>query len=99
MMKPEQLLGAPNKKQAASMIETRSAPRIRVAKPAKIEDGGFVVECTIRDLSLTGAAVEIIDLDTKFIPATFTLVVPEDGLRLPCRLVRRGAFRIGVEFI
>lgn len=81
------------------MVETRSAPRFRVTKPAKIENGGFVAACTIRNLSLTGAAVEITDLDTKFIPRTFTLVVLEDGLRLSCRLVRREAFRIGVEFI
>jgi hypothetical protein len=80
------------------MVETRAAPRLRVAKPAKIEDGGFMVACTIRDLSLTGAAVEITDLNTKFIPATFTLVVPEDRLKLACRLVWRAAFRIGVEF-
>ena len=81
------------------MVETRSAPRFRVTKPAKIEHKGFVVACTIRNLSLTGAGVEISDLDTKLIPPTFTLVVPEDGLRLSCRVVRRSAFRIGVAFI
>ena len=81
------------------MVETRSAPRFRVAKPARIEDGGFMVACTIRDLSMTGAAVEIADLDTKVIPATFNLVVPEDRLRLSCRVVWRAAFRIGVTFI
>jgi hypothetical protein len=26
------------------------------------------------------------------------LVVPEDGLKLPCRIVRRTDFRIGVAF-
>ena len=69
------------------MVETRSAPRFRVAKAATIEDGGFNVACTIRDLSLTGAAVEITDLNTRTIPATFTLIEPEDGLRLSCRVV------------
>jgi hypothetical protein len=67
------------------MVDTRFAPRFRVVKPAKIEDGGFNVACTIRDLSLTGAAVEITDLNTKVIPPKFILVVPEDGLKLPCR--------------
>jgi hypothetical protein len=80
------------------MTETRSAPRFRVVKPAKIEDGGFKVACIIRDLSLTGAAVEISDFDTKHIPATFSLIVPEDGLKLSCRLVWRSPFRIGVTF-
>ena len=52
-----------------------------------------MVACTVRDLSMTGAAVEIADLDTKVIPATFNLVVPEDRLRLSCRLVWRAAFK------
>ena len=62
------------------MVDTRSAPRFRVAKPAKIEDGGMNVACTIRDLSLTGAAVEITDLNTKVIPPKFVLVVPRRPL-------------------
>jgi hypothetical protein len=82
----------------ADMVETRSTPRFRVQKPAKIEQGNFNIACTIRDLSLTGAAVEISDLDTRTIPETFTLVVPEDGLKLSCRIVRRAPFRIGIEF-
>ncbi|MBV9958714.1 MAG: PilZ domain-containing protein [Acidobacteria bacterium] len=80
------------------MVETRSAPRFRVAKAAMIEDGGFKVACTIRDLSLTGAAVEITDLNTKTIPATVTLIVPEDGLKLSCRVVWRAPFRVGLAF-
>jgi hypothetical protein len=81
-----------------AMVETRSAPRFRVAKPANIEDGGFKIACIVRDLSLTGAAVEVTDLDTKTIPATFTLIVPEDKLKLSCRVVWRTAFRIGLTF-
>jgi hypothetical protein len=69
-----------------------------VEKPARIEAGTFAVACTVRDLSLTGAAVEVSDLDTRNIPATFTLIIPEDGLKLSCRLIRRGAFRIGLTF-
>jgi hypothetical protein len=74
------------------MVETRAAPRFRVAKPARIEHGGEKVICTLRDLSLTGASLEVTD------PATFTLVVPEDGLKVSCRIVRRTDFRIGVAF-
>jgi hypothetical protein len=90
---------ASGQRRIVAMTETRAAPRFRVAKPANIEDGSFKVPCTIRDLSLTGAAVEISHLDTKHIPSTFTLIVPEDGLKLSCRVVRRSAFRIGVTFI
>lgn len=48
------------------------------------------------DLSITGAAREV--SDPSAIPAKITLVVPEDGLKLPCRVVRRTVFRIGVVF-
>jgi hypothetical protein len=41
------------------MVETRSAPRYRVMKAAKIKFGGIIILCTIRDLSATGAALEI----------------------------------------
>jgi PilZ domain len=79
------------------MVETRIAPRYRVSKPAQIEYGGDKTPCTIRDLSITGAALEISDLTAK-IPPTFTLIVPGDGLKLPCQVVWRTAFRIGVAF-
>jgi PilZ domain len=78
------------------MVETRAAPRYRVSKPAQIEHGGRKITCTLRDLSTTGAALEV--PDPAVIPAKFTLVVPEDGLKLTCRVVRRIGFRIGVVF-
>jgi hypothetical protein len=78
------------------MVETRAAPRYRVTKPARIEHGGQKITCTLRDLSITGAALEV--SDPAIIPENFTLVVPEDGLRLSCRVVRRIAFRVGVAF-
>jgi PilZ domain-containing protein len=78
------------------MVETRIAPRHRVMKPAKIEYGGIKLPCVIRDLSVTGAALEISELDK--IPETFNLLVPEDGLKLPCHVVWRRDFRIGVAF-
>ena len=78
------------------MVETRIAPRYRVIKPARIEYGGAKIPCTVRDLSITGAALEV--SDPIGIPSKFTLVVPEDELRLPCRVVRRTGFRIAVAF-
>ena len=57
-----------------------------------------MVACTIRDLSMTGAAVEIADLDTKLIPVTFSLFVPGDRLRLSCRVVWREEKWIGIAF-
>lgn len=78
------------------MVETRIAPRFRVVKPAKIEYGGDKFPCTIRDLSTTGAALEL--SGQIRIPERFNLIVPEDGLILACRLVWRRDFRIGVTF-
>jgi PilZ domain len=78
------------------MVETRIAPRYRVTKPAKIDHGGDKIECVIRDISATGAAIEISNLVR--IPDTFVLIIPEDRLRLNCRVVWRKEFRIGVTF-
>jgi hypothetical protein len=44
------------------MVETRAAPRFRLMKAAKIEYGGVKTPCMIRDLSVTGAALEISEL-------------------------------------
>jgi hypothetical protein len=79
------------------MVETRIAPRHRVRKPAEIDYGGDKIACTIRDISMTGAALEFA-YSSKAIPAAFTLLVPEDHLKLPCRVVWRNDFRVGVAF-
>ena len=78
------------------MVEGRAAPRYRVKKPAWIEHGGDKTACTVRDLSLTGASLEV--ADPTVVPATFTLVVPEDGLKIDCRVIRRTEFRLGILF-
>jgi hypothetical protein len=80
-----------------AMVETRVAPRYRLSKTAQIDHGGDKTPCTIRDLSVTGAALEVADLSAR-IPDAFTLVVPEDKLKLPCRVVWRTAYKIGVAF-
>ena len=82
---------------AFGMVETRIAPRYRVMKLAKIEYGGKKIACTIRDLSITGAALEVPDRSSN-VPQAFILVVPDDGLKLPCHVVWRREFRIGIAF-
>ena len=44
--------------------------------------------------SMTGAALEV--LSQIGIPAKFTLVVPGDGLSLPCNVVWRSGYWIGL---
>ena len=78
------------------MVETRIAPRVKIMKAAKIDYGGDKYPCTVRDISSTGAALEFSDL--LRIPDEFTLVIPEDRLRLPCHVVWRRDYRVGVQF-
>jgi hypothetical protein len=78
------------------MVETRSAPRHRVLKAGTIEFGGSAIDCVVRNLSTTGAALEI--SSQVGIPERFALVVPGDGLHLRCDVVWRKSYRIGVTF-
>ena len=78
------------------MVETQKATRYRINKPEKIDHGGDKINCIIRDLSATGAALELSDIAK--VPANFTLIVSEDRLKLECRLVWRTEYRIGVVF-
>jgi hypothetical protein len=78
------------------MIESRAASRFRVEKPAWIERGGIKISCIVRDLSLTGASLEV--FDPKNVSEKFTLIIPGDKLEISCRVIRRTEFRIGVKF-
>ena len=80
------------------MVETRIATRHRVQKAAKIKFGGVAIDCTIRNLSTTGALLEVSNPVPVRIPTEFILVVPGDGLRLPCAVVWRTEYRMGVHF-
>jgi PilZ domain len=78
------------------MGETRIALRHRVVKAGTIEFGSRSINCMVRNLSTSGAALEV--SNQIGIPAKFTLVVPQDGLYLPCNVVWRSGYRIGVAF-
>ena len=78
------------------MVETRVAPRVRVMKAAKIDYGGDKYPGVVRDISSTGAALEFSDLIR--IPDEFTLIMPDDRLKLSCRVVWRRDYRVGVRF-
>jgi hypothetical protein len=65
-------------------------------KAGTIEFGGGAIDCTIRNLSNTGAALDV--ASQVGIPEKFTLVLPGDGLHFPCRIVWRRERRIGVAF-
>jgi hypothetical protein len=66
-----------------------------------IEHGGNKYPCTVRDISSTGAALEFSDLVSqilRLIPETVTLVIPEDKLRLSCRVAWHRNYKMGVAF-
>jgi hypothetical protein len=64
-------------------------------KAGTISFGGGAIDCTVRNLSNTGAALDVIS--PVGIPDRFTLVVDTDQSK-PCRIVWRREKRIGVRF-
>jgi hypothetical protein len=70
--------------------ETRRAPRRRITF------GGYAIDCVLRNLSETGAALEV--SSPVGIPDQFVLVVPAEESRHRCSVVWRKERRIGVVF-
>jgi hypothetical protein len=78
------------------MGEKRNVSRHRVLKAGTIEFGGGAIDCMVRNMSNTGAALDV--TSPIGIPEHFTLVFPTDGLHMPCHVVWRKEKRIGVAF-
>lgn len=79
--------------------EHRIAPRHRTLKGGKIAyaNDACVVDCVIRNLSLTGASL-VVPM-TVGIPSNFTLVDAHGGTRHPAQIVWRKGERVGVRFM
>jgi hypothetical protein len=58
-----------------------------VLKAGSIQFGGGAIDCTVRNVSETGAALDVVT--PLFIPDRFTLAVQADQLSRPCRIVWR----------
>jgi hypothetical protein len=78
------------------MSEHRIAPRHRILKAGTIEFSGDTIPCTVRNISETGAALEI--NSPLWFPDRFTLGITSDGMRKACHVVWRKDKRIGVAF-
>ena len=76
------------------MDQKRIAQRHRVLKAGTIEFNGGGIDCTLRNVSETGAALDV--TSPIGIPERFTLVA--NGSHHPCRVVWRKEKRIGVTF-
>ncbi len=79
-----------------AVTDRRISPRMRTLKGGQIVwPTGTSVKCIIRNLSETGACLEV----HSPVPHTFELVFDGDESRRSCRVVWRKETRIGVEFI
>jgi PilZ domain-containing protein len=78
------------------MSEHRSTLRHRMLKAGKIEFGSSAIDCVVRNVSETGAALEV--ESPVGIPERFDLFVSQDRSRRPAHVVWRKARRIGIRF-
>ncbi len=80
------------------MDDKRRSQRQRVLKSGKIifANGSFSVDCTIRNLSETGARLQV--PTTVAIPDRFTFVDNHGGTRRAAKIVWRKADMIGIHF-
>jgi hypothetical protein len=74
----------------------RSALRHRMLKAGKIEFGLSAIDCVVRNVSETGAALEV--ESPIGIPDQFDLFVTKDRSRRSAHVVWRKERRIGVKF-
>ena len=78
------------------MTEHRTTQRHRVLKGGTISFNGAGISCTVRNLSDSGAALEV--NSPVGIPPNFALVVDGDHTAKPCHVVWRKEKRIGIAF-
>ena len=78
------------------MLERRRHVRVPTAIPARILfHWQHVVECTVRDLSVGGACIELPD---AHLPDIFDLVIDGETDGYACRVAWRTIDRMGVAF-
>jgi hypothetical protein len=78
------------------MIENRAAPRHKVLKRGSITFRGGSIDCTVRNLSSSGASIDVVS--PMGLPPTFTLIIEADHFSRRCRPVWSSQKRIGVAF-
>jgi hypothetical protein len=86
-------------------LENRKTRRRVVAHPAAVidRDGSVFCQCTMKDVSATGAKLEVVKTeapDQPILPDEFTLLLSKSGnVRRQCRISWRSENAIGVKFI
>jgi hypothetical protein len=80
------------------MSDQRRSPRLRTIKGGLIMFGSAsAIECIIRNMSDTGAALEVKSL--AGIPDRFTLLIRPELIKRRCYVAWRKGRRIGVAFV
>jgi hypothetical protein len=77
--------------------EKRKYPRTEINEPAYVSAGGSVMSCTVRNISLEGAAIDV--ENPAFVPAHFRLVMAKGSSVHECRIAWIKQTRIGVTFV
>src|SRR5438270_2435168 len=79
--------------------ERRTGRRPRVLRAGKIllNNGGSVIDCGLRNLSETGACLEVTSV--REIPAAFDLQINGEGQSRQCRVAWQAHNRIGISFV
>jgi PilZ domain len=78
------------------MNEQRDCRRQRVLKSGTIAFNGSSIDCLVRNISMTGAALEV--ESHNGIPLTFDLIIAPEKFSERCRVLWRKDRRIGVVF-
>ena len=78
------------------MEDHRRAPRSRTFKSGTISIDGVSMDCLIRNLSKSGACLEI--KGTATVPDAFKLIIKPESLFRTCKVMWRDGHRIGVSF-
>ena len=80
-----------------SMTESRISPRQRTFKGGSISLPEGIIQCVIRNLSATGANIEV--AVPISLPDTFALIIKPEIITRTCKVAWRSRQRIGVQFI
>lgn len=78
------------------MDDRRRMPRSRTFKSGTIALADGSVDCLVRNLSTSGACLEI--KGTATIPKTFKLIVKPDNVFRTCEVIWQERHRVGVVF-
>jgi len=80
-----------------SQVEQRAAPRIEVRLPAKVVLGASMADCTIRDISVSGARVDAPSV--LRLPDEVHLLILREGLLIHARRVWARFPLSGLNFV